>query len=41
MATELTSMTEMMGVIFITGNSTGTNEAGQCFTTKVTETTVP
>jgi hypothetical protein len=41
MMTELTSMAEMMGIIFITWNNTGANKFGQCFTPKMTKTTVP
>jgi hypothetical protein len=40
MATELTSMTEMFGIIFITRNDIGANKLGQSFPAKVSETTL-
>ena len=41
MATKLACMTYVVGIIFITRNDTGTNEFGQSFTPKMTETAMP
>ena len=38
---ELTSMTQMMKIIFITRDDTGANKFGQSFTPKMTKTTMP
>jgi hypothetical protein len=41
MTTKLARMTDMIDIIFITGNDIGLNEFGQNFTPKVTETAMP
>ena len=38
---ELTSMTQMMKIIFITRDDTGANKFGQSFTPKMTKTMMP
>ena len=40
MTPELTNMTEMSGIIFITRNDIGANKLGQSFPAKVSETTL-
>ena len=41
MTTKLTRMTDVVDIIFITGNNTGGNKFGQSLMPKMTETTMP